>query len=38
MAAAYFLRLEGPGRVLEEQLAVALDAQALAGISLKETN
>ena len=37
MAAAYFLRLEAPAPVLEERLAAALDAQAVAGISLNGT-
>jgi glutamate formiminotransferase len=38
MAAAYFLRLEAQAPILEERLAAALDAQALAGISLGETS
>jgi len=38
MAAAYFLRLEREAPTIEDRLAAALDAQALAGISLKETN
>lgn len=38
MAAAYFLRLEGPRPVptLEDRLAAAVDAQAAGGISTKE--